>query len=169
MELAIVSDTHVPSRADEIPDWVADRLREADHTLHAGDFDSAAALETVERLSDGGLTAVAGNMDHARLGLPDVAVLTVEGVEFVVLHGTGERENYERRVADAVRQTAGDSGTLVGVCGHTHEYIDETVDGVRLLNPGSATGAPPAEETTMLTVAVEAGTVEATVHRGPET
>jgi hypothetical protein len=168
MQLAIVSDTHVPSRADEIPDWVADRLREADHTVHAGDFDSATALETVERLSDGALTAVAGNMDHARLDLPDAAVLTVEGVEVVVLHGAGGRENYERRIADAVRRTAGESETLVGVCGHTHEYMDEVVDGVRLLNPGSATGAPPAEETSMLTADVEAGSVAVTVHRGPD-
>jgi hypothetical protein len=38
------------------------------------------------------------------------------------------------------------------------------VDGVRLLNPGSATGARPATRTTMLTVTVDGDTVDVTVH-----
>jgi hypothetical protein len=169
MRLAIVSDTHVPSRADAIPEWVADEVRSADHTIHAGDFDSREALDRVETLAGGELTAVAGNMDRANLGLPEVATHRAGGVTFVVVHGTGGRVGYVDRVHDAVRERAADvDGTVVGVCGHTHEYMDDVVGGVRLLNPGSATGAAPAEETTMVTATVEGGEVDATLRRRDE-
>ncbi|WP_336001736.1 metallophosphoesterase family protein [Halorientalis halophila] len=161
MEVAIVSDTHVPSRIARIPDWVRDRLREADHVIHAGDFDSAAALATVEDLASG-LTAVSGNTD-AGLGLPGVATTTLGGVEFVVTHGTGSPVGYEDRVAETVREEAG-PGPTVGVAGHTHRVLDETVGGVRLLNPGSATGAPPATTVTMLTATVADGDLSVERH-----
>jgi hypothetical protein len=161
MELAIISDTHVPSRAPRIPGWVRERVRRADHTIHAGDFDSEAALATVEDLATE-LTAVSGNIDPG-LGLPDVATVELGGVTFVVTHGTGSPAGYEERVRDIVLERAGRSA--VGVCGHTHRVLDTTVDGVRLLNPGSATGADPAAEATMLTARVADGQLAVTVER----
>ncbi|WP_299268568.1 metallophosphoesterase family protein [Halorientalis sp.] len=162
MDVAIVSDTHVPSRIDRIPDWVRDRLRDADHVVHAGDFDSAAALATVEDVASG-LTAVSGNTDVG-LGLPAVEAVTLGGVEFVVTHGTGSPVGYEDRVAETVTQRAG-PGPTVGVAGHTHRVLDTVTGGVRLLNPGSATGAPPATQVTMLIAAVDDGALTVTVHR----
>jgi putative phosphoesterase len=163
-EIAVVSDTHVPSREPEIPAWVKTRLREADHTIHAGDFDSPAAHETVRDLAGPDLTAVAGNTDPASLDLPEVATVEIAGVAFGVTHGTGSLEGYPERVRETLRREAPDA--TVGVSGHTHEVMDETVDGLRLLNPGSATGATPAAAATMLTVAVEDGSVAVEVHEG---
>ncbi|MFB6096853.1 MAG: metallophosphoesterase family protein [Haloferacaceae archaeon] len=162
MEVAIISDTHVPSRSPGIPPWVRERVGAADHTIHAGDFDSAAALETVTELADGDLTAVAGNMD--RLDLPETARVVLGGVEFVVHHGTGDLAGYRERVVEAVRSARNREGA-VGVCGHTHEHTDEVVRGVRLLNPGSATGADPAEAATMMTARVGDGRLDVTLHR----
>ncbi|WP_440007863.1 metallophosphoesterase family protein [Halomicrococcus sp. SG-WS-1] len=162
--LALVSDTHVPSRARRIPDWVRTRVRRADHVVHAGDFDSADALASVRELTDGDLTAVAGNTDPAALDLPEIATLDVAGVTFVVTHGTGPARGYRERVAETVRREAGDAA--VGVSGHTHETLDERVDGVRLLNPGSATGAAPADRETMMTATVEDGAVTVQTHEG---
>lgn len=157
MEIAIVSDTHVPSRIERIPDWVRERLRRADHVIHAGDFDSANALATVEDLASD-LTAVSGNTD-AGLGLPTVETVTRSGVEFVVTHGTGSPVGYEDRVAATVREHAG-PGPTVGVAGHTHRVLDTTVGDLRLLNPGSATGAPPATRVSMLTATVVDGAID---------
>lgn len=39
MEVALISDTHIPSRASEVPSAFAERVRAAEHTIHAGDFD----------------------------------------------------------------------------------------------------------------------------------
>ena len=47
--------------------------------------------------------------------------------------------------------------------GHTHQLLDTEVDGVRLLNPGSATGADPASTTSMMAVEVEGGNLDVTV------
>lgn len=158
MAIAIVSDSHIPSRAQSIPDQFRERIRDADHVLHAGDFDSEGALADTLAVAPE-LTAVSGNMDRA-LGLPAVETVELDGVRFVLTHGTGSARGYERRVSETVREAGGD----VGVCGHTHEVLDTSRDGVRLLNPGSVTGAAPAERTTMMTAAAGDGSVDVTVH-----
>jgi len=160
--IAILSDTHVPSRAGEIPDWVCERIANADHVVHAGDFDSEPAYESVDDLADD-LTAVTGNMDPVSLGLPEVATLSVDGAEFVVTHGSGPVHGYEERVASIVAEENPDA---IGIAGHTHQVMDEVVDGVRLLNPGSATGASPAKTVSLMTADVEDGDVDVTVHEG---
>jgi len=153
MEIAIVSDTHIPSRASRIPDPFRERIETADHVIHAGDFDSEGALSNVRALAPR-LTAVGGNMDP-RIGLPGRATVELGGVTFVVTHGTGSTRGYEDRVATIVREEGGPDA--VGVAGHTHELLDTTHGGVRLLNPGSATGAAPADRATMLTATVRDG------------
>jgi len=163
MDVAIVSDSHIPSRATAIPEAFRERIRTADHVIHAGDFDSEGALADVRALAPA-LTAVHGNMDP-RVGLPAVATVDLGGVEFVVTHGTGSRRGYEDRVAATVREAA-ETDRFVGVCGHTHEPMDRVQDGVRLLNPGSVTGASPAERTTMMTAAAADGALEVTVREG---
>jgi putative phosphoesterase len=161
MEVALIADTHIPSRAGEIPDPFAERIRAADHVVHAGDFDSEGAFANVRAMA-GSLTAVSGNMDRG-LGLPDVRTVKRGGVEFVLTHGTGPKHDYRERVADTVRANAS-TDDAVGVAGHTHEVLDTRQGGVRLLNPGSVTGASPATRATMMTATVEDGHLAVSVH-----
>jgi putative phosphoesterase len=163
MRVVLVSDTHVKSRAAALPEWVREEIRAADHAIHAGDFDSRPAFETIESLA-ADLTAVAGNMDR-RLELPRVATADLGGVRFVVTHGAGPEEGYERRVAETVADHAAE-GPTVGVAGHTHDVIDRTVDGYRLLNPGSATGAWPAQRETLMVAEADDGTLSVSVRHG---
>lgn len=155
MRLVVFGDTHVPSRATGIPEWVADAVRDADHVVHTGDFDAASAYERVRELAPDA-TVVAGNMDPAGLDLPDVETFEREGVRFAVTHGTGPIESYRERVLDVGRE----HDATVVLSGHTHEVLDETVDGVRLLNPGSATGAAPATRATLYEIDVVDGRVD---------
>jgi hypothetical protein len=168
VDLAVVSDTHVPGRATEIPPWVETRVRDADHTIHAGDFDAPQTLATVEDLA-ADLTAVRGNIDPPGVDLPEVAAVEIEDVTFVVVHGTGPHDSWPERVATLVAEEVdGESSDaefgVVGVAGHTHTPTDVVVDGIRLLNPGSATGARPASRTTMLTVRVDGDTLDVELH-----
>ncbi|MEF8842640.1 MAG: metallophosphoesterase family protein [Haloarculaceae archaeon] len=163
MRLAVIGDSHVPSREPSIPEWVLDQCRGADHVIHTGDYDSPEAVMTVRDASPE-ITAIHGNIDPD-LGLPPVATLDLGGVRFVVTHGTGDIEGYEERVSGTVEANAAD-GPTVGVSGHTHQVMDREVEGYRLLNPGSCTGANPASETTMMTATVEDGGVDVTVHEG---
>lgn len=160
--VAVISDTHIPRRANAIPPAFRDRIAGADHTIHAGDFTAPAVLETIEQLSAGALTAVSGNMDPPDLGLPLAATTEVGGLEFVVVHGAGSPETYEERIARVVGESA--TGAAVGVAGHTHDVLDTTVGGVRLLNPGSLTAAPPADRATMMTVEVDGADLTVAVH-----
>lgn len=161
MDIALISDSHIPSRAQRLPDAFRDRVAGADHVIHAGDFDSKSALADMRDLAPA-LTAVSGNMDP-QVGLPVVATADLGDVEFVVTHGTGSKRGYEQRVADTVQEHA-TSSNAVGVSGHTHEVLDTTHDGVRLLNPGSVTGAAPASRTTMMTATVSDGTLDVELH-----
>ncbi|WP_323674520.1 metallophosphoesterase [Halorubellus sp. PRR65] len=158
MRLVVFGDTHVPSRASSIPEWVTDLVRDADHVVHTGDFDAESSYRAVRELAPDA-TVVAGNMDPAGLDLPDVETFELADVRFVVTHGTGPVESYRERVRDVGREHDAD----VVLSGHTHEVLDETVDGIRLLNPGSATGAAPATRTTCYELDVVDGTVDATL------
>ena len=160
--VAIISDTHIPGRADGIPAPFRDRIAAADRVVHAGDFTAPEALATVRGLATGPLVAVAGNMDGGDLDLPRTATLEVGSLTFVVTHGTGNPATYEDRVAETVRDVAGSAG--VGIAGHTHTVLDTVHGGVRLLNPGSVTGAAPADRTTMMTADVVDGSIDVTVH-----
>lgn len=186
MDVAILADTHVPGQAEQLPDAFRDRVADADHVVHAGDFGSHEAYRTVRDLADD-LTAVYGNADPEDVDLPAVASVAAEGVTLVVSHGmvnfveravsssegvVFDRDDWLDAVADTARARAGvdgdadGDGTVVGVGGHSHEVEDEIHDGVRVLNPGSATGVGPAEgEATMMTAALAAGDLDVRVHR----
>lgn len=161
MRVAIVADTHLPSRVQTMPDWIEDLLSGADRTIHAGDFDTPQAHFDVAVMAGGELTAVVGNMD-ARLGLPRVATLDAGDVRFAVTHGDGHgtAAAYRRHLVEMAR--ARDADIAVG--GHTHRVLDEVIDGIRVLNPGSATGADPASAPTAMMVDCDAGDCTVTVH-----
>ena len=177
MQVAILSDMHVPSQADALPDEFADLVADADHVVHAGDFGSLAALEKVRNLA-ADLTAVYGNADPIDAPLPSVAAVEVGDVTFVVHHGevnpveravyhTSEgilkqREDWLDAAVDVA--TARAEEPVVGVAGHSHEVEDEIHDDVRVLNPGSSTAAGPAEEATMMTATVVDGDLDVTLH-----
>ena len=180
MRLAVISDSHIPERASEIPSEFRELIEEADHVIHAGDYESPDALATVRELASD-LTAVHGNADPIDLGLPAVAAVTIEDITFVVTHGTRNLpeaavygtdgvvwsgEEWVRAIADTarVRTRSWDGAGIIGIGGHTHRVEDDTFEGVRVLNPGSVTGADPAEEATMMTIEVEDGSVDVTVH-----
>lgn len=164
MRVALVADTHLPSRVRTVPDWVGDVLSRADHAIHAGDFDTPQAHFELSVLAGGDLTAVVGNMDP-ELGIPRVATLDVEGIRFAVTHGDGfgTASAYRRHLLE----TAIETGADIAVGGHTHRVLDDELEGVRLLNPGSATGADPASEPTVMTVECSTEGYAVTLHRSP--
>lgn len=176
MQVAILSDMHVPDQARELPDAFRERVREADYVVHAGDFGSVEALADVRELASD-LTAVYGNADPSDIDLPTVGSVEVGGVTFVAVHGivnpveravassegvVFDRDDWLDAIADTARARA--DGTVVGVGGHTHEVEDEVHDGVRLLNPGSATGVGEDVGPTMMTAEVADGDLSVTVH-----
>jgi hypothetical protein len=161
MRVAILSDTHVPGRVRSVPEWIREEVRAADHVIHAGDWDDPETLALFEDLAEDALTGVRGNVDPPGIDLPRVSSVTLAGVAFVVTHGDGFRPDYREGVAERARaHAAADADTVVGVAGHTHQYVDATVDGVRVLNPGSATGNRTRAGETMMRATCADGAVE---------
>ncbi|WP_458186136.1 metallophosphoesterase family protein [Haladaptatus sp. NG-WS-4] len=176
MQIAILSDMHVPDRRREIPDAFRKRIREADFVVHAGDFGSKDAFDDVQVLASN-LTAVYGNADPDDIDLPAVASVEVDGVTFVVLHGVVnpvkrgvcssegvvfDRDDWLDAIAETTRVRA--DGPTVGIGGHSHDVEDTVHDGVRVLNPGSATGVGEDVTATMMTASVDDGDVTVTVY-----
>lgn len=158
VRLAVISDTHLPS--ETVPEWVEDQICKSDHTIHAGDLETNKMLENLERLAGSQFTAVRGNWDPASLDLSPIETIDVEGVRFVITHGTnGRGSTYEERVIDTAKQYADQPEKTICICGHTHKILDTKVDDIRVLNPGSATGMYPAKSPTMQIVTVEGGSV----------
>ncbi|MDT7649934.1 MAG: uncharacterized protein QOI36_1340 [Pseudonocardiales bacterium] len=131
----MISDTHVPVRAKDLPAPVWAAVDAADVVVHAGDWVSVHLLDTLEARAQR-LVGVYGNNDGPalRARLPEVARAELGGVRFAVVHETGAAAGRERRCAAAYPDVD------VLVFGHSHIPWDTTApSGLRLLNPGSPT------------------------------
>ena len=90
LQLAIISDTHMPRGARALPAACLERLRAADAILHAGDFVALEVLSLLESLGPP-VHAVHGNVDEpeVRIRLPAVRVVQAEGARIVMTHDGG--------------------------------------------------------------------------------
>ncbi|MDP9398005.1 MAG: metallophosphoesterase [Actinomycetota bacterium] len=135
MRLLLISDTHVPRRARDLPAEVWAEVERAEVVLHAGDWVAPTLLDALEERARR-LVAVWGNNDgdELRRRLPEVARCELGGLRFGVVHETGPAQGRERRCAAAYPDLD------VLVFGHSHIPWDTTTPtGLRLLNPGSPT------------------------------
>jgi putative phosphoesterase len=164
MRLLIMSDTHVPKRARDLPAVLWDEVDAADIVVHAGDWVELALLDRLETRSRR-LIGVYGNNDgpELRARLPEIARADLAGLRLAVVHETGPAKGRERRCAAAFPETD------VLVFGHSHIPWDSVTDtGLRLLNPGSPTDRRRQPEHTYLTARIRSGELrEVTLHAVP--
>ncbi|WP_369053009.1 metallophosphoesterase family protein [Kineococcus terrestris] len=156
MRLLLVSDTHLPRRAKDLPAPVWEAVEAADVVVHAGDWVDAATVRAFQRRARR-LVGVAGNNDgeDVRALLGETAEVELGGVRVAVVHETGPARGRERR-CDAV--WAGRADLLV--FGHSHVPWDSTTpSGLRLLNPGSPTDRRRMPTFTWTTLTVGGGRV----------
>ncbi|MDX2356093.1 metallophosphoesterase [Dietzia sp. PP-33] len=172
MRLLLLADTHVPTRARDLPSLVWDEVDRADVVVHAGDWMDVDLLDAMEERSEH-LIACWGNNDGPTLRerLPEVARATLDGVRLAVVHETGASAGRDRRMAAAYPETD------VLVFGHSHIPWDTTAPGrgagdrgLRLLNPGSPTDRRRQPHCTYMTATVADGVVgDVELHRLPRT
>jgi putative phosphoesterase len=162
MELLLISDTHLPKRAKDLPAQVWAAVERADVVVHAGDWVDVATLDALESRA-ARLVACWGNNDGAELRarLPERADVTLAGVRFTVVHETGASGGRDVRMSRLYPDTD------VLVFGHSHIPWDTTsATGLRLLNPGSPTDRRRQPFGTYMTVSVADGALgEVTLHR----
>ena len=103
-----------------------------DMILHLGDVTDDADL--MEALLDREVRRVPGNCDVADRE-PGTLFIKVEGLLILATHG------HHHRVKTTLHDLARDAkkhGAKVALFGHTHVALEDEVDGVMVLNPGSA-------------------------------
>lgn len=156
-----MSDTHVPTRARDLPSELWAAVESADLVIHAGDWMAVSLLDALTERS-AQLLACWGNNDGPALRerLPEVATGEIEGVRIVVTHETGGAAGRDARMS---RRHA-DYDLLV--FGHSHIPWDSTAPGgLRLLNPGSPTDRRRQPSGTFSTFAIRDGGVHDVVLR----
>lgn len=132
--IAVVSDSHVPTRAEKIPEEFREKMKESDLIVHAGDFAEREVYNGIEEYGE--LVAVKGNCDFFEL--PNSETFERNEVEFGVYHGNGITP---RGDTDTLQKIAvEDLGVEVLITGHTHKEKIEELEDCLLLNPGSCTG-----------------------------
>lgn len=135
MRLVLMSDTHLPKRARDLPAELWAAVDAADVVVHAGDWVDVPLLDELTARS-ARLIACYGNNDGPalRARLPEIARADLDGVRLAVVHETGPATGREQRCAARFPDTD------VLVFGHSHIPWDTTAaTGLRLLNPGSPT------------------------------
>ncbi len=155
MQLAIISDTHMPRGGRSIPAACLARCRDADMILHAGDLLDAPVLELLRDIGRP-LHAICGNVDSAaiRAVLPARLEIELEGVRIGMIHAPGPAAGR----LDALR-------TLFPRCdavvfGHTHMPEHAERNGFQIFNPGSPTERRRAPAHTMGMATIDGGRIE---------
>ncbi len=140
MKLAILSDTHGLLRPQ-----VAERLKQADAILHAGDINKQGIVDQLGQYAP--LYVVRGNNDKQWAeGIPHDLTVTLDGVRFYLVHNS-------REVPPDL------TGVDVVVFGHSHRYVQEERGGVLWLNPGSCGPRRFHQEITMMMAELSDGKI----------
>jgi uncharacterized protein len=144
VEIAVISDTHMPRGPRRLPEACVKRLREADLIIHAGDLTELSVLRELQGY--GPVAAVHGNVDDAsvRAALPTTAIVNAQSARIALIHDGGPARG---RVA---RLRARFPDTHAVVFGHSHlPLLERDEDGFQIFNPGSPTERRRAPQRTM--------------------
>jgi putative phosphoesterase len=144
MQIAIISDTHMPRGLRRLPDACVKRLVEADLVIHAGDFTRISVLRELQAYTR--LIAVHGNVDDydVRGELPATTAVDAAGASIAVIHDAGLTHGR----LDRLRSQFPDADAVV--FGHSHQPMHEIADdGFQIFNPGSPTERRRAPHHTM--------------------
>lgn len=145
MLIGLISDTHIPDRAKEIPEKVITTFKDVDLILHTGDLTSTQVIDELEKIAP--TIAIQGNMDRvAGIKLPNAKVIEVEGLKIGLIHG----EVYPRGDTQQLLYLAKQLNANILVSGHSHQPKIEQIEDILLLNPGSPVVPRLADRTVML-------------------
>lgn len=133
--IVAVSDSHIPTRKEKIPEEFIEKMKEADKIVHAGDFAEREVYNGIEEYGE--LVAVKGNCDF--FDLPTSETFTENGVKFGLYHGTGITPRGDHETLKKIAKQ--DLEVDILITGHTHQEEMTKLDDCIILNPGSCTGA----------------------------
>lgn len=129
MKILVTSDTH--GLYDDISNYIIEH-NDIDLLIHAGDYTEDAkyiSYETGVRY-----VAVRGNNDYFDNISKNQEILDIKNNKILILHGHNDMVNYSY---DKILVKAKKLDCNILIYGHTHMYVNESKDGILVLNPGS--------------------------------
>jgi putative phosphoesterase len=161
--IAVISDSHIPNRAEEIPEEFHQKLEKADLAVHCGDFETEEKYQELKEKYD--IIGVKGNCDFFDIEVSEK--FEKNGIEFGVYHGAGINP---RGHHPTLAKTADTLNVKILFHGHTHQQEIAEHNGKILLNPGSCTGvgggSSSEKNPSMMTVEVsESGHLEVKIFK----
>lgn len=131
--IGIISDTHIPKAALDLPRRVYEEFRNVDMIFHAGDFIEIGVLEKLRKIAP--THAVYGNMDmpDVKAALPQKEIVKVDGFKIGLMHGWGP----PNRLVEVVSREFNRVDVIV--YGHAHAAFCEKIKNTLFFNPGSPT------------------------------
>ena len=136
MLIGLISDTHIPEIAKEVPPQVRKVFKGADLILHAGDIFVESVLDDLATIAP--VLAARGDDDYTIRDkrMDEVQNLTLEGLNLHVIHSS---QYFARDLIEHPEKHNLEKAPDIVVFGHTHRDIVQTVGKSLLVNPGSAT------------------------------
>ena len=128
-KLLVISDTHGSRKGIE---KLKPLIAENDYIVHLGD--GAGDMREIMGNYPDKVYVCAGNCDFFSL-FPDEGILEVEYLKIFYCHG--HKYGVKRGLASLASE-AKKRGCDIALYGHTHDPLIAQIDGVTLINPGSA-------------------------------
>jgi len=157
VKILVLSDTHIPVAAQDLPEQVYRAIEGVDMIFHAGDFIDISVVEKLRSLKE--TKAVCGNMDQKEICeiLNPKEIVTIDKIKIGLVHGYGAPSE----IMQTVRREFDNIDVLV--FGHSHSAVNVTRDGVLYFNPGSPTDKIFASKNTYGILEITDKTVEGTI------
>lgn len=137
MKIGLISDTHIPYRANHIPKKFIDTFKseKIDLIIHLGDINDETVLKDLEEIAE--TIAIKGNTDY--INLPREKYIEIEGWKIFLFHSDVIHPRGDtKKIIDYVTKKVG----KVDIILHGHTHIPRLIydSGLIIINPGSATG-----------------------------
>ncbi len=136
MKIGVISDTHIRDRIESLPQQLLAALKGMDMIIHVGDLVDITVLEQLNSICKN-IKAVCGNMDpvEVRKRLPEKEIFSIGNFRIGLMHGYGPPDKLVHILKTVFKNERLD----VIIFGHSHEAMNEFIDGILFFNPGSPT------------------------------
>lgn len=148
MQIALISDTHIPDRIPALPAQLLTHLQTVELILHAGDFICLDVLESLRAIAE--TVAVHGNFDEPDVvrQLPRKQLLSLAGRKVGLIHGHQPPEiegeyarpeyNYDTPVVEKLFRYLAEelSAAEIIVFGHFHTSLVQRWGDQQKVNSG---------------------------------
>jgi len=136
MRIGVLSDTHIPDRAKDIPKEILADFKNVDMIIHAGDLVDLSVLDKLKMVCKN-IKAVWGNMDpyDVRKKLSEKEIIKIGNYKVGVMHGYGPPKDLINLMTEVFK----DEIVNLIIFGHSHYPLKEKRGDILYFNPGSPT------------------------------